>query len=136
MKILFDTNVVLDVFQFREPHYEASAFAINAVLTGKVTGFFPAHAVATVDYVLRKHADRPTAIGAITWLLDSFEIIPCETSVLRLAVQSAFSDFEDGVVAFSAQKADCTFIVTRNTGDFSASPVAALTPAEFLTALP
>lgn len=135
MNVLIDANVVLDVFQFREPHYEASALAINAALEGAVTAFFPAHAVPTVDYVLRKYADLPTAASAITWLLDTFEIVPCDATLLRLAADSEFADFEDAIVAFSAEHSHCTYIVTRNTGDFAASPIPALRPETFLEKL-
>lgn len=135
MNVLFDTNVVLDVFQHREPHYEASAFALNAILEHSATGFFPAHAVATVDYVLRKYANRMTATNAINWILERFEICSCDDTILRLAARSDFADFEDAIVAFSAQRSSCHFIVTRNTGDFSTSPVTALSPELFLKKL-
>ena len=46
------------------------------------------------------------------------------------------TDFEDCVVAASAEAASCDHIVTRNVADFAGSPVPALPPAEFLTLLP
>nr|VFJ89450.1 MAG: hypothetical protein BECKH772A_GA0070896_100153 [Candidatus Kentron sp. H]VFJ90979.1 MAG: hypothetical protein BECKH772B_GA0070898_100133 [Candidatus Kentron sp. H]VFJ97302.1 MAG: hypothetical protein BECKH772C_GA0070978_100123 [Candidatus Kentron sp. H] len=42
------------------------------------------------------------------------------------------TDFEDAVVAGAAESAGCKWVVTRNPKDFSASPVSALTPEEFL----
>lgn len=135
MNVLFDTNVVLDVFQHRIPHYEASALALNAHLNHQAQGFFPAHAVSTVDYVLRKYADRQTAANAVDWLLKRFEICPCDGGLLRLAASSEFRDFEDAIVAYSAIRCSCSFIVTRNTVDFSTSPVAAITPQALLQLL-
>ena len=73
MKVLYDANIVLDVSQRRALFYEASALALNAALEGIVTGYFPAHAVPTISYVLRKHADQTTAVNAVNWLLDAFE---------------------------------------------------------------
>ncbi len=132
MRVIYDTNVLLDIFQNRKPHYDASAFAINASLEGIVTGVFPAHAVATVDYILRKYADQETASAAVAWLLDILEIAPCDESVLKQAAGSDFKDFEDAIVAFSAQQNSCECIVTRNVGDFASSPVPALSPEAFL----
>ena len=136
MKVLYDnTNVVLDVFQHRVPHYEASAIAISASLEDKVTGFFPGHAVPTVDYILNKYADQDTASRAVTWLLKVFEITSCDEQVLKQAAGSDFNDFEDAIVAFSAQRSACAYIVTRNTKDFAASPVPAINPKTFLQKL-
>ena len=108
---------------------------INAAIKDAVTAFFPAHAVPTVDFVLRKYADLPTAASAITWLLDTFEIVPCDATLLRLAAGSEFADFEDAIVAFSAEHSRCRYIVTRNAGDFSRSPVPAIDPESFLKKL-
>ena len=73
MKVLYDANVLLDVFQYREPFYEASVLALNASMNHLVVGYFPAHAVPIISYVLRRHADKETAALAVNWLLDTFE---------------------------------------------------------------
>jgi hypothetical protein len=43
------------------------------------------------------------------------------------------SDFEDAAVAVVAKASSSSFIVTRNVGDFVASPVPAITPSDFLS---
>lgn len=135
MKVLYDANVILDVFQNRKPFYESSVFALNASMNGVVTGCFPAHAVPIVSYVLRRHADKETAARAVNWLLDAFEIAPCDGPVLREAAASSFNDFEDAIVAYSALRCSCDVIVTRNTVDFVSSPLPVLSPTEFLVTL-
>ena len=135
MKVLYDANIVLDVFQYREPFYGASALALTAALEGIVTGYFPAHAVPTISYVLRKHADQTTAVNAVNWLLGAFEIAPCNIVVLKQAAVANFKDFEDAVVAYSAFECQCDAIVTRNSNDFLTSPVPTLSPTDFLQRL-
>ena len=44
-RVLFDTNVVLDVLLDRQPYVEASAAAWAAVETGVAEGMLAAHAV-------------------------------------------------------------------------------------------
>lgn len=100
-----------------------------------VAGYFPAHAVPTVSYVLRRYADKETAALAVNWLLDAFEIAPCDGPILQEAATSPFNDFEDAIVAYSALRCSCDVIVTRNTGDFVTSPVPVLSPMEFLDTL-
>jgi hypothetical protein len=53
-RILFDTNVVLDVLLDRQPYVEASAAARAAVETGVLEGMLAAHAVITIHYLVRK----------------------------------------------------------------------------------
>ena len=133
--MLYDANIVLDVFQCREPFYSASTLALNAALKGVVTGYFPAHAVPTISYILRKHANKTIAAEAVYWLLDSFEIAPCNKTVLKQARGANFRDFEDAVVAYAALGCQCDAIVTRNGNDFLTSPVPPLDPTSFLQRL-
>ena len=44
-RVLFDTNVVLDVLLDRQPYVEASAAAWAAVVAGAAEGMLAAHAV-------------------------------------------------------------------------------------------
>lgn len=132
MKVMFDTNVLLDVFQNRQPHYEASAGCINRVLQGQIEGFLPAHVLTTFYYVLRKYGDAHLARDAVNWLLERFSVAPCDHDVLTRACQCNMSDFEDAVVAISAEKAGCTNVLTRNLGDFNGAPIPVVSPEELL----
>ncbi len=42
MKVMFDTNILLDVFQARQPHYEASAACLSQAVAGHIDGFIAA----------------------------------------------------------------------------------------------
>jgi len=135
MKAMFDTNILLDVFQNRQPHYGASAACLNEVLYGQAEGSIPAHAMTTFHYVLRKYRDEDTARDAIRWLMKHFCAASCDHAVLEAACASGMTDFEDAVVAFSAERAGCICIVTRNVNDFRGSPIPAFSPEQFLDRL-
>ena len=66
------------------------------------------------------------------WLLSDFEIIPANAEVFRNARALGMDDFEDAVVAASAEAAKCDHIATRNVADFAKSKVPAIHPADFL----
>ncbi len=54
MKVTVDINVLLDVFQKREPHYAASARVLAMVQQGEVTGVFthsPVPAITPVEFL-------------------------------------------------------------------------------------
>ena len=135
MRVMFDTNILLDVFQDRQPHYAGSADCVNRVLHGEMEGCIPAHVLTTFYYVLKKYRDARVARDAVTWLLKGFRAASCDQVVLEEACRCAMPDFEDAVVALSAQHAGCTHILTRNPRDFAKSPVPVLSPAELLEQL-
>ena len=68
MKVMFDTNILLDVFQNRHPHYEMSAECIDTALSGIIEGFIPAHSLTTFYYVLKRFRGKEAAREAGAWL--------------------------------------------------------------------
>ncbi len=133
MKVTVDINVLLDVFQKREPHYAASARVLAMVQQGEVTGIFPSHGFTTLYYLVRKHASRPDAEAAMDDVLRHFEVGNLEAAGWARARALPMTDFEDAVVAVVAEETASEFIITRNTGDFAHSPVPAITPVELLS---
>jgi predicted nucleic acid-binding protein len=127
-RILFDTNVVLDVLLDRQPHVEASAAAWAAVETGISEGMLAAHAVTTIHYLVRKEMGAIKARRIVSALLRVFDVAAVNGAVVLEALQSSFSDFEDAVTAAAARLAGCECIVTRDPKGFRASPVRSLTP--------
>lgn len=133
MKATVDINVLLDVFQKREPHYTASARILAMVQLGEMTGIFPAHGLTTIYYLVRKHASRPNAESAVDEVLSHFEVGNLDANGWSRARSLPMPDFEDAVVAAVAEGKGSDFVITRNTVDFTHSPVPAITPSDFLS---
>ena len=127
-RILFDTNVVLDVLLDRQPYVEASSAAWAAVETGIAEGMLAAHAVTTIHYLVRKEVGNAKARRIVTAILRVFGVAAVDGAVVQEALQLPFSDFEDAVTAAAARLAGCECIVTRDPKGFRGSPVRALTP--------
>ncbi len=127
-RILFDTNVVLDVLLDRQPYVEASAAAWAAVETGPSEGMLAAHAVTTIHYLVRKELGTIKARRIVSSLLRVFGVAAVNGAVVQEALQLPFSDFEDAVTAAAARVAGCEYIVTRDPKGFRASPVRSFTP--------
>jgi predicted nucleic acid-binding protein len=130
--IMLDLNVLLDVLQKREPHYPVSAAVLEQMLHGDEVGALSAHAVTTVYYLVARYADRAAADRALSWLLRHLHVCTVGRKELERAQSLGWGDFEDAVVAAAAERSGCACIVTRNVKDFTASPVPALTPQEYL----
>ena len=127
-RILFDTNVVLDVLLDRRPYAEASAAAWASVETGSSEGMLAAHAVTTIHYLIRKEMGNNKARRIVSAILRVFGVAAVDGAVVQEALQLPFSDFEDAVTAAAARLAGCECIVTRDPKGFRGSPVPALTP--------
>lgn len=72
MKILFDTNVVLDVLLNRVPHSGVAIELFSAVERKNIQGFLCATTITTVDYLATKAIGRAEAKEAIRYAEDRF----------------------------------------------------------------
>jgi predicted nucleic acid-binding protein len=133
MRVLYDTNVVLDALLRREPHYADSIAALDVVEqhSSLVEGYIAGHAVTTVDYVLRKQVGAAHSRKAVAQLLDKLRVAPVTETAIRQALQSPFSDFEDAVCHAIALEMGISVIVTRDINDFAQSTIAVELPVIF-----
>lgn len=134
MRVLFDTNVVLDVLLKRDPHARPAAQLMSLVDQGHVEGYLCATTITTVHYLADKALGPKRAASLVATLLDVFRIAPMDGQVVAGALRLGFSDFEDAVVHEAAALAGATAIVTRNGRDFKGAKIAVFDPSEMLAA--
>ena len=132
MRVLLDTNVVLDVLLDRKAFVAESLAIVDLVERGAVTGLLCATTITTLAYLAGKTVGKQQATVQIRQLLSLFEIAPVTRAVLDGALASKAADFEDAVLAEAAMQAGAQAIITRNLRDFAHSPVRAHTPAQWL----
>lgn len=131
-RVLFDSDVLLDVLSQRQPFVVASAQALNMVTQPQVQGYVSGHAVTNIFYILRRQVGSETARELLSRLLEHLQIASVTDEVIRAALQSSMADFEDAVTSEAANAAGLEVIVTRNTPDFVGSIIPAVLPEEFL----
>lgn len=130
MKVLFDTNVILDFLLAREPFAPVARRLVARVERREISGLLGATTVTTLSYLMSRAVGRDAALAAIRRLLTVFLVAPVDGEVLVSATESSFSDFEDAVLHDAALQAGATAIVTRDLRDFASSDLPVLTPAE------
>jgi predicted nucleic acid-binding protein len=135
LRILFDTNVVLDVLLGRKPHAEFATLLFADVETRKLVGLVCGTTITTVHYIARRTLGEAGARTQIERLLGLFEVASVTRPVLEGALSAGISDFEDAVVHESARLAGGDGIVTRNTADFTAASLKVYSPGELVSAL-
>lgn len=118
MKLLLDTNVVLNVMLDRKPHVAASARVVAAAELGRFDASLCATTITTIHYLATKALGAKQAAREITRLLEIFRIAPVTEVVLKAALQTKTTDYEDAVLFEAARAAGMDGIVTRNADDF------------------
>ncbi len=135
MRVLVDTNVVLDALLKREPWAEAAKSLWEANDDGRVAGYLTASTLTDIFYIARKLSGADTARDAVKLCLEAFEICAVDRSALEEALTLAGNDFEDNLQIACATLSNIEAIVTRNKDDFGASPIQVVTPDELVTSL-
>ena len=132
MKVLFDTNVVLDVLLEREPHIDAASKLFALVDSGRIKGSICATTATTIYYIAARSFGPRRAHDQIHGLLALFDVAPVDREVLDRALDVDFSDYEDAVIHEAAVAVGATAIVTRDRDGFASSAIPALDPRELL----
>lgn len=130
MKVLFDTNVILDVLLKREPHAEFAIKLLSAVENKTIQGYLCATTVTTIDYLLAKTIGKQLAKEHVASLLSLFLIAEVNDKTLKAALDSDFDDFEDAVLYYAGQNVNIDCVVTRNYEDFTAAQLPIHKPQE------
>lgn len=132
MKILIDTNVIIDVLNKRKDFFENSFNALQTIFE-KHQPCVSAQTVADTVYITRKiFQDSAQQKNIIENFFASFKILSVTKKQIKQAFSSPMSDFEDAVQAFCAKNAGIKIIITRNVQDYRLAPVKAVTPKDFL----
>jgi predicted nucleic acid-binding protein len=135
LRVLFDTNVVLDLLLDRAPFVEASEQILSRVEAGELSGYLCATTITTIHYLAAKALGARRALAEIRKLLALFEIAPVNRPILENALESDFSDFEDSVLHEAARQVGVDAIVTRNRSDFRRALLPAHSPEEMIRIL-
>ena len=134
MKILIDTNVLIDYVTSREPYTKTANAIMNQCINEQIEGYIAIHSILNMFYILRKvmtdTSERKKQLEDLTEFLDMVEID--SAMMLRALHNEEFTDFEDCIQSECAVKVQADYIVTRNEKDFIHSKVKVISPEKFL----
>lgn len=135
MRVLLDTNVVLDVLLSRTPWMIEAAEIWQAGLDGKLECYISASVMTDIYYITSKIVGKEGARQIVRQCLDALAVVTVDEGMLELAYASPTPDFEDALQIVCAVKEQLDAIVTRDAADFSHSTIAILNPAELVEKL-
>ena len=130
---LFDTCIVMDVLQKREPFFDDAHKLFLAVANRRIKGCLTAKSILDIYYLFHRQSHGADETRkSISALLNLFEILDTSAIDCRKAILSGISDYEDAVMTETAirERVDC--IVTRNLRDFKNTSVRILSPEDLV----
>lgn len=132
MKVLIDTNIIMDVLADREGFAEPASQLFKLCEVGKVQGIVYALSIANIVYIMRKELARSQIEEVISKLGAIFTLADMKADDLKKAAALPMDDFEDALQSVCASRMKADFIVTRNLKDFKNSKIMAIKPSELI----
>lgn len=133
MRILLDTNILIDYISLRPPFSEDAKAILKLCMEKQIDGCIAAHSVMNAFYILRKDLTSDERRDALSDLCDLLTVVGIDKAKIITALENdKFTDVEDCLQSECAKAFSADYIVTRNVGDFRNSAVPAILPDEFL----
>lgn len=133
MKILVDTNIIIDALTGREPFREPAEQIFLLAANQIEDMFITASSATDIYYLIRKYLHSTVqAKETMSKLYELFYILDVTSEDCREALSSKVKDYEDAVIASCADRNHMDYIATRNIKDYEHSKVKAILPEELL----
>ena len=133
MKLLIDTNVVLDVLLRREPFFRTAAEVLNLTQRDEVWEYVSASAITDIYYIANKQMKDCDAVrDLLKRLLMVVSVVAVSEREIQNALNLAWGDFEDSVQYSVALLNEMDGIVTRNPSDYQEANIRIWLPEQAL----
>jgi predicted nucleic acid-binding protein len=135
IRVLLDTNIVLDVLLNRMPWQAEAERVLQEVQTGHVSCAVSSLTIANVFYIGRRQVGVVRARQIVRLCLAAFEILAINRQTLEEADRVSGPDFEDDIQIAAATIAKVDAILSRDPAGFGKSAIPVLSPHQFLATL-
>ena len=133
MKILIDTNIVLDVMLRRDPFYKMSLEILSLAKKDDVEEYVSASAITDIYYLAyRQLRDKGMVRKLMKELLTVVSVASVSEQEIENALSLEWNDFEDSVQYSVAFLQEMEGIVTRNPSDYKDAKMKIWKPEELL----
>ena len=133
MRVLIDTNVIIDALTSREPWKESAEKIFIMAANHVMEMYITASSATDIYYLVKKYMHSAEQAKPVMGKLYSLVgILSVSEAECIEALVSAVIDYEDAVVERTALKTDMDYIITRNVKDFQQGVVKAILPDDFI----
>lgn len=133
MKILLDSNAILDIALKRKPYIKSIRTILQKADENQFYFYVTSASITDIHYVISKEIGKTKSLKFLKDLVSKVELCTSDKQIIQNALQSNFKDFEDAVQYYSALSSNLEVVITRNKKDFKpATKIEVLTPDEFV----
>ena len=133
MRIVADTNVIIDALTSRKPWNESAEKIFLMAANNTIEMYITASSATDIYYLIRKHLhDADTAKTIMGKLYSLVGILEVTEADCIDALASSIRDYEDAVVEKVAARQGMDYIVTRNIKDFQSGNTNVIIPDDFV----
>ncbi len=131
-KIFIDTNIVLDLLQYREPWIQDTLVLFQMAKDKEIELIVTDLTFVNVVYIAGKNLDKRKLHETLVSLKKLVTVVPIGDACIEKALNGDFVDFEDAVQYFSAKREKVDFILSRDVKGFKMSDIPVMSVSEFL----
>lgn len=136
MKVLIDTNIIVDVALERQPFYPESVQVISLAYQKQISGYLSASTWSDIYYIIRKQKGRELTLDFLRRIRTICQVATVNDAAIDIALAAnQFRDFEDAIQYATAIANQFNAIVTRNPQDFPVVSPRILTPSQLIEEL-
>ncbi|MCA2552638.1 MAG: PIN domain-containing protein [Microcystis sp. M04BS1] len=135
MKVLLDTNIIIDIALERQPYFTNSETVLAFVEQGQIEGYISASTISDLYYLIRKQKGRDLTIEFLQEILTFCQIATVNQAAITMAFTTNFQDFEDSIQYSSAVVNQLDAIITRNPQNFPIVTPRIITPEQLISEL-
>ena len=133
MRLMIDTNIILDVLLAREPFFKQSKSILTMCENKVIHGFISASTATDIFYLVRKAlGNADAAYKALGDILNIVKVLTVTNDDVNQAFLQKSRDFEDCLLATCAKSNKCNGIITRNKKDFLSFDITLYSPDEIV----
>ncbi|CCI07775.1 type II toxin-antitoxin system VapC family toxin [Microcystis aeruginosa] len=135
MKVLLDTNIIIDIALERQPYFTNSETVLAFVEQGQIEGYISASTISDLYYLIRKQKGRDLTIEFLQEILTFCQIATVNQAAIIMAFTTNFQDFEDSIQYSTAVVNKLDAIITGNPQDFPIVTPRIITPEQLIAEL-
>ena len=136
MKVLIDTNIILDVLLQRQQFLEASSGVILLSEKNIVEGYVTASAFTDIFYITsRTYRDKQKTMKLLKNLLKTVNVAAVTGEEIYRAMDLDWGDFEDAVQYTTGEHIQADYIITRDPVGYEGNSIPVIQPIDFLAVM-
>ena len=136
MRILFDTNVIMDFIVNRESFSDDAEKVIGLCLEKDLECSIAAHSIPNLFYILKRYLSLQERRDILIKICKMFSVVGIDSRKLESSLRNeGFTDFEDCLHFECALEFEADYILTRNTTDFLHSTIPIIEPKALIEKL-